>query len=309
MARNATPTAERETNMGEDFLAQALNSGDSTDLELDDNSTNSPTNSNGSNPVPLNQRGQESQFKAQMRQMVSEGMSRTEVAKALNVKYMQVYAATKDMSPSNSGTYADGTPRTGGRISVTLPDGRTMSRQDYIRAEFAKGRKRVDIAKELDVAYQIVFQATKDAATPRKTASAKIVETPDGSLVFEITGSPTGETFTAANRAEADEILNRIKEEIKKIEDAKRTSIKPIEMTDGGLKFEVKVGHLTQYASTRAQANEYAQEMQNQINEELGIEPDDDDDEENPEPESEGEETEIEVEGGNEEVDSTPDNS
>lgn len=44
---------------------------------------------------------------------------------------------------------------------IVLPNG--QNRAEYIRQEFAKGRKRGDIAKELGVAFQIVYAATKPA--------------------------------------------------------------------------------------------------------------------------------------------------
>ena len=43
-------------------------------------------------------------------------------------------------------------------------------RVDYIRRRFAEGAKRGEIAKELGVAYQIVFAATKEKATAAATA-------------------------------------------------------------------------------------------------------------------------------------------
>ena len=55
----------------------------------------------------------------------------------------------------------------GAAIMITTAEGTQMRRIDYIRQEFAKGRKRGEIAKELGVAYQIVFAATK----PEKAAA------------------------------------------------------------------------------------------------------------------------------------------
>lgn len=49
--------------------------------------------------------------------------------------------------------------------AVVLPSGE--KRIDYIRRRFAEGAKRGEIAKELGVAYQIVFAATK----PKKDAA------------------------------------------------------------------------------------------------------------------------------------------
>lgn len=62
---------------------------------------------------------------------------------------------------------------TGGGVSIVLPNG--MKRAEYIRQEFAKGRKRGEIAKELGVVYQIVFAATKGLAAVAAPA-AEVVE-------------------------------------------------------------------------------------------------------------------------------------
>lgn len=309
MARNAT--LDRNPNVdGEDFLSQALKTGETADVETEDESL--MANASNTPVIPLNQRAQDSQFKAECRELLNQGLSRPEIAKRLNVKYQLVYAATKDMKPGNSGTYSDGTPRTGGRVTIKDPvTGEQMNRADYIKREFAKGRKRVDIAKELDVAYQIVFQATKDAATPRTSPTVKIDETPDGNLRYLISGALDNQPRYANTRTEADAILETIKEEIKQAENAKKTTIKPIEMTDGGLKFEVKVGNLPpKYATTRAEANEIAATLQAEINAELGIEPEPDEDE-NPEGEGETEQPDV-IEVGddaNDNVEAEPDNS
>ncbi len=57
---------------------------------------------------------------------------------------------------------APATKRAAGGAAIMIEkDGVSVRRVDYIREEFAKGRKRGEIAKELGVAYQIVFAATK----------------------------------------------------------------------------------------------------------------------------------------------------
>lgn len=68
----------------------------------------------------------------------------------------------------------------GAAIMITTPSGEQMRRIDYIRQEFAKGRKRGEIAKELGVAYQIVFAATKAEkaeAAPAEGDAAPAAET------------------------------------------------------------------------------------------------------------------------------------
>ena len=64
-----------------------------------------------------------------------------------------------------------------GGSAILMADGKR--RIDYIREEFAKGRTRGDIAKELGVAYQIVFAATKakaEAAPAEGEAAPAVAE-------------------------------------------------------------------------------------------------------------------------------------
>lgn len=65
----------------------------------------------------------------------------------------------------------------GAAIMITTASGESMRRIDYIRQEFAKGRKRGEIAKELGVAYQIVFAATKPAKDEAAPAEAGATDT------------------------------------------------------------------------------------------------------------------------------------
>jgi len=44
---------------------------------------------------------------------------------------------------------------------VTLEDGTTMKRVDYIRKLYKEGMKKSEIAKKLDIPYQYVWQATR----------------------------------------------------------------------------------------------------------------------------------------------------
>lgn len=80
---------------------------------------------------------------------VQAGASRGEVAKMLGMSYGVVYNITKDLEGSRE------------KHEITLEDGTVVSRTDYIRALFAEGKSRGDIAKELDVPYTVVWQATK----------------------------------------------------------------------------------------------------------------------------------------------------
>ena len=50
-----------------------------------------------------------------------------------------------------------------GRIVVIDDDGIELSRKEYVIREFCeKDRSRADIARELEVSYQIIFSYTKD---------------------------------------------------------------------------------------------------------------------------------------------------
>lgn len=93
-------------------------------------------------------------------EMVDGGVSRGDVAKMLDLSYGVVYGLTKD---------AEGTRST---HMVTLEDGTEMSRSEYIRKRVAEGLSRSEVAKELDVAYSVVWQATK----VDKTAQEKFDE-------------------------------------------------------------------------------------------------------------------------------------
>lgn len=84
-----------------------------------------------------------------IREQVGAGVSRGDVAKLLDLSYGVVYNLTKDLQ----GTRV--------KHTIELEDGSTISRSDYIRQLFAAGISRSDIAKELDVPYSVVWQATK----------------------------------------------------------------------------------------------------------------------------------------------------
>jgi hypothetical protein len=96
-----------------------------------------------------------------IKERVEEGISRGDIAKWLDMSYGVIYGITKDQ---------DGTRA---RITVTLPDGTEVSRAEYIRMQFAAGVSRGDIAKELDVPYPVVWQATKT----KKTETDRFEET------------------------------------------------------------------------------------------------------------------------------------
>lgn len=84
-----------------------------------------------------------------IKEQVDKGISRGDVAKQLELSYGVIYNLTKEQD--------------GVRVKhdIELEDGTTMSRAAYIRQEFGAGKSRSDIARELDVPYSVVWQATK----------------------------------------------------------------------------------------------------------------------------------------------------
>lgn len=84
-----------------------------------------------------------------IKEQVAAGVSRGDIAKALDISYGVIYNLTKD----SEGTRV--------KHMVTLDNGEQISRSAYIRQLFAEGKTRAEIAKELDVAYPVVWQATK----------------------------------------------------------------------------------------------------------------------------------------------------
>lgn len=91
-----------------------------------------------------------------IKEQVDAGVSRGDIAKILNLSYGVVYSLTKE---------AEGT-RTA--HTVELEDGTTVSRSEYIRMRAAEGVSRGDIAKELNVPYSVVWQATKTEKTAQE---------------------------------------------------------------------------------------------------------------------------------------------
>jgi predicted transcriptional regulator len=84
-----------------------------------------------------------------IKEQVEAGVGRGDIAKLLELSYGVIYNLTKDQ---------DGTRV---RHDIELEDGTVISRSEYIRQLFAEGQSRSDIAKELDVPYSVVWQATK----------------------------------------------------------------------------------------------------------------------------------------------------
>lgn len=84
-----------------------------------------------------------------IKEMVNAGMSRGDVAKILDVSYGVVYGLTKEADSTRTAH------------TVELEDGTVMPRAEYIRMRAEAGVSKSDIAKELNVPYSVVWQATK----------------------------------------------------------------------------------------------------------------------------------------------------
>lgn len=88
-----------------------------------------------------------------IREQVAAGVSRGDVAKALDLSYGVVYGLTKDAAGNRA------------KHEVELPDGTKVSRSEYIRMRVAEGVSKSNVAKELGVEYSVVWQATKKEKT------------------------------------------------------------------------------------------------------------------------------------------------
>lgn len=88
-----------------------------------------------------------------IKEQVEAGMNRGDVATALNISYGVVYGLTKE---------AEGTRQ---KHTITLEDGTEISRTDYIRQRVAEGASKSELAKELNVSYNVIWQATKTEKT------------------------------------------------------------------------------------------------------------------------------------------------
>lgn len=83
---------------------------------------------------------------------VEAGMNRGDVATALNISYGVVYGLTKDAEGSR-------------QKHTVVVDGVEIPRTDYIRQRVAEGASKSELAKELNVSYNVIWQATKQEKT------------------------------------------------------------------------------------------------------------------------------------------------
>lgn len=88
-----------------------------------------------------------------IKELAEGGMDRGAIAKKLGVAYGVVYAATKTMDGLAASSH-------GGKVMIEV-NGEKVPRAEYIRAEFAKGRNRREIATEVGCDYAVVWSATK----------------------------------------------------------------------------------------------------------------------------------------------------
>lgn len=91
-----------------------------------------------------------------IKEQVANGVSRGDVAKALDLSYGVIYGLTKD---------EEGVRQT---HMVTLDDGTEVTRAEYIRQRVAEGAIKAEVAKELGVEYSVVWQATKKNKTEQE---------------------------------------------------------------------------------------------------------------------------------------------
>lgn len=83
-----------------------------------------------------------------IKEQVEAGKSRGDVAAALGLSYGVVYGLTKEIAGASN------------RHEVEY-NGEMVSRSEYIRARYAEGVEKADIAKELGVDYPVVWSALK----------------------------------------------------------------------------------------------------------------------------------------------------
>lgn len=84
-----------------------------------------------------------------IKEQVEKGMSRGDIAKALDLSYGVIYNLTREQEGTRS------------KHTIEMEDGTVMTRSEFIRKEHGEGKSRSEIAKELDVPYSVVWQATK----------------------------------------------------------------------------------------------------------------------------------------------------
>jgi len=131
----------------------------------------------------------EKPFKQIVREAFAAGTPRAKIAKTHGVTYQRIFAITKGMT-------GEGLPESQARPRAVLEDG--TLHVDKIREMFEEGNTVGQIAKALDVSYQIVYQATK-----KQRAALAAGETPEGE---EVEGEES-ETESDEDELEDDDLL------------------------------------------------------------------------------------------------------
>lgn len=90
-----------------------------------------------------------------IKEQVAAGVSRGDIAKALDLSYGAVYSLTKDAAGS------------GKRHEVEY-EGKTISRSEYIRILHGQGMEKAEIAKHLEVDYPVVWAALKSLTSDQE---------------------------------------------------------------------------------------------------------------------------------------------
>lgn len=139
-----------------------------------------------------------------MKAQVAAGVDRKAIATQLGLAYGTVYSVTKSESES-----------TGRNVMITLEDGTSIARTEYIRKLAEEGMEKKDIAKKLEIPYQTVFQALKvpkTAAQSFETAAAAVIKAGEklfGEKEFEAAKTYLAELISAGYEKEA---ADKIKE-------------------------------------------------------------------------------------------------
>jgi hypothetical protein len=139
--------------------------------------------------------------KTKIANLVADGKTRSEIAKALGMSYQAVYLQTRDAFPDSGPIHP----------KVILDDG--VARADRIRELFANGNglTRGAIAKQLGITYQVVFAATKTKKAARATQTGIVAQntTANAGTVVDSGEDSSAEDepfeFEEADEAEAEE--------------------------------------------------------------------------------------------------------
>ena len=86
------------------------------------------------------------------RRLFEEGLSRKQIADKLGIRYQQVYQYTSFMENAHHNAES-----TGRAIIVRNDEGVEMTRKEFVISELRKGKTRGEVAKQLNMPYQVVY--------------------------------------------------------------------------------------------------------------------------------------------------------